>query len=579
MWFLCDEISGSCSVQAYFKQHLGILQNIQDCRTSLDTESPQDLLEQDTIEPPELANVDTSVKKDGLSDAELDNLLQQETANLAALFDSQNQSQEHDKTEQDCNSPLLHDINLDNLANIGTKGCGSSSIRSSSCDIDKVLVSSHLVDEDEETTDNEEVPSNSSIRVLNCPLVTRNMLNTVRSRWVRQRVSCLNDEDNVGISPPTGSISSLREWGAAQFGDDAQQRRAFEVIVSSFLLMFYDEAQQQPEDDAGNDTNEFIASMAELREMQGLRDPNQSQLIMFLTGPAGAGKSRVFKALRSYAMGFCERLGYPFTRHTIVVTATSGTAAADIHGSTVHSAISYFWAVQQNAIDDFKATRLFILDEISLADCSDIRIISQKLGELMERPASKYGGVHIVFSGDFRQLEKPKTRAPLYRATNFHQWHGWMNSFIRLQGLHRFSDDGLWGGIMQRFHEGAPTEEDFDVIDSRVVGGDRGLVIHDIPATCHYAVMRNVDRCAINKMVSFVNTWRTPMQKTPMVLLNTPLSFLPPEFLGTRSIVRCCCHVLRWQPSFRTAVTATAKQRTSRTRMPLPCSWYTITVP
>ena len=34
-------------------------------------------------------------------------------------------------------------------------------------------------------------------------------------------------------------MESIREWGAAAFQSDRKQRRAFETIISSFLLTFF----------------------------------------------------------------------------------------------------------------------------------------------------------------------------------------------------------------------------------------------------------------------------------------------------------------------------------------------------
>ena len=45
----------------------------------------------------------------------------------------------------------------------------------------------------------------------------------------------------------TGLIQSIREWGHAGFSRDHKQRRSFKILLSSFLLTFYDE---KPEDAA-----------------------------------------------------------------------------------------------------------------------------------------------------------------------------------------------------------------------------------------------------------------------------------------------------------------------------------------
>jgi|JI8StandDraft_1071087.scaffolds.fasta_scaffold239168_3 hypothetical protein len=56
-------------------------------------------------------------------------------------------------------------------------------------------------------------------------------------------------------------------------------------------------------------------------------------LIPFLTGAGGSGKSEVINNFLQYAKGFCQQLGQPFGRWTIVVTAltTSKTFLKVLH--------------------------------------------------------------------------------------------------------------------------------------------------------------------------------------------------------------------------------------------------------
>ncbi|PVH91040.1 hypothetical protein DM02DRAFT_546587, partial [Periconia macrospinosa] len=56
-----------------------------------------------------------------------------------------------------------------------------------------------------------------------------------------------------------------------------------------------------------------------------------SQLCQFVGGEGGTGKSRVIEAL----VALFSSKGM---RHRLLVTATSGTAAARINGITIHSA-------------------------------------------------------------------------------------------------------------------------------------------------------------------------------------------------------------------------------------------------
>ena len=62
------------------------------------------------------------------------------------------------------------------------------------------------------------------------------------------------------------------------------------------------------------------------------------QLISFLSGPGGSGKSHVISSVVKYAKEFNKLLQVPFSKRTIVVTATLGVAATSIRGETIHSA-------------------------------------------------------------------------------------------------------------------------------------------------------------------------------------------------------------------------------------------------
>jgi hypothetical protein len=71
----------------------------------------------------------------------------------------------------------------------------------------------------------------------------------------------------------------------------------------------------------------------------------------------------------------------------------------------------------------------------------------------LKRLAFKYyGGLNIVFAGDFSQLEPPCTE-PLYSSKNKDctGFHGLLNAFVELNGCHRFRDDPNYGAIMHRY--------------------------------------------------------------------------------------------------------------------------------
>jgi hypothetical protein len=104
-----------------------------------------------------------------------------------------------------------------------------------------------------------------------------------------------------------------------------------------------------------------------------------------LTGTAGTGKSEIIKELLIYAEAFCRNVGVPFTDHTILVKAVSGVAATLIHGETLHSACCLSYNVQninEKMVEIFDNICLLIIDEISMADSSNIRKLDQVLRRL-----------------------------------------------------------------------------------------------------------------------------------------------------------------------------------------------------
>jgi hypothetical protein len=156
-----------------------------------------------------------------------------------------------------------------------------------------------------------------------------------------------------------------------------------------------------------------------------------------LTGAGGSGKSKVLNAVKSYGKNFCENMGAAFTKRTIVVTALTGTAAVTIGGETAHGACSLFKANNNIGAEvvEWADSYLVIVDEVSFASKETIILLNEKLQVLRENKDAKYGGLCIVFAGDFSQLP-PVRSASIYSVEELHQWHDWVNVLLQLNGNH-----------------------------------------------------------------------------------------------------------------------------------------------
>ena len=125
-----------------------------------------------------------------------------------------------------------------------------------------------------------------------------------------------------------------------------------------------------------------------------------------LTGAAGAGKSYV---LREYIL-YLRAHGVRYA-----VTASTGIASTHINGTTIHawSGIgirqklhSYDMDAleeKQNLYKRWNETQVLIIDEVSMLHASFVDMLD-KLAKYMRRSEKPFGGLQVVFTGDFFQL-------------------------------------------------------------------------------------------------------------------------------------------------------------------------------
>ena len=81
-------------------------------------------------------------------------------------------------------------------------------------------------------------------------------------------------------------------------------------------------------------------------------------------------------------------------------TALSGVAATSIGGETLHSAASLNANVKDDDMSWVNA-RLLIIDEVSFMNTSEIETLDEKLRCLLRKHNVLFGGIHIMFCGDF----------------------------------------------------------------------------------------------------------------------------------------------------------------------------------
>ena len=263
--------------------------------------------------------------------------------------------------------------------------------------------------------------------------------------------------------------------------------------MASFLLTFYEQCVTT---DRGC-RHHFVKEKTRLQILAETSKRGSQQLICFLHGPGGSGKTTVVDLIMEYAREYCSNLpDFEFSSRTIVVTAMTGVAATILLGETLHSAayLNQKREITPEQVDLWRHSRLLIIDEISFASKSEIVELHKKLRRLKQQLNLPYGGLHIVFAGDLRQLESVGIgKKPLY-ADHCPEFEDWINSYIELNGMHRFRDDLAWGEKLYKFRDGTVSEDDINNINDNIVVNDETV----LPDNIRYATYFNADRDAIN---------------------------------------------------------------------------------
>ncbi len=215
--------------------------------------------------------------------------------------------------------------------------------------------------------------------------------------------------------------------------------------------------------------------------------PVNHHLVMFLAGSGGTGKSRVIQCSKDFARRW----------HSVastVICASSGVAAMLIGGCTLHSALGIGIRREppkptQQQIDAWSEVGVLFVDEFSMITPHMLDLMDTRLRQLKGQPDKLYGGVHIIFCGDFYQLP-PVGSGTVYsnpistagpntiRASNGrHTWKTCLTDVAELTQNHR-QQDPKWASALEHFRINQPRQEDIDSVSSRYMFDP----LHPIPS-------------------------------------------------------------------------------------------------
>ena len=184
---------------------------------------------------------------------------------------------------------------------------------------------------------------------------------------------------------------------------------------------------------------------------------------ILLTGPAGTGKSFVVAeiAARARAAG-----------RAVVLTSTTGTAALQIGGRTLHSflgigrgegaVVAWVARAGAKARERVCAVQTLVIDEVSMLDAGFVDAASEYMSALRGDPAP-FGGAQLIFVGDFCQLPPVSARSSF--AFEAAAWRRLAPRVCLLTTVMRQAD-GEFQALLARARVGRPTAADVERLDA-----------------------------------------------------------------------------------------------------------------
>ena len=191
---------------------------------------------------------------------------------------------------------------------------------------------------------------------------------------------------------------------------------------------------------------------------------------VFLTGPAGSGKTFL---LNSFIAHLRENGVRP------VVTASTGISATHMNGVTIHS-----WSglgIKDRLSDEdlemmarnmplrmrVGSAKVLIIDEISMLHAHQLDIVD-RICRRFKHPDQPFGGLQVIFSGDFFQLP-PVSRGPRGSVAYAYESEIWGNMDLAvcyLDGQYRQKSGDLLG-ILSDIRQGSVNDRTWQLIYSR----------------------------------------------------------------------------------------------------------------
>lgn len=189
---------------------------------------------------------------------------------------------------------------------------------------------------------------------------------------------------------------------------------------------------------------------------------------IFMTGPGGVGKSYLIRLLKSLSIQH---------EKNCVVTAMTGKSSLQLNcdAKTIHSWSGlgvideeksfsyYFHKLLNNEETQWNTVDILIIDEVSLMSKHFFDLLDYVAKQLRNN-SEPFGGIQIIFSGDFYQL-------PPVKGEYCFKSELWKKTFPKIHILKTIfrQKDTTFQKILNKIRVGEITKNGFDTLKSRVV--------------------------------------------------------------------------------------------------------------
>lgn len=194
---------------------------------------------------------------------------------------------------------------------------------------------------------------------------------------------------------------------------------------------------------------------------------------VFFTGAAGTGKSLLLRTIIN-----ALRAKYAKDPDAVAITASTGMAASNIGGQTIHA-----WGAVAPTVDDldnlikcirtcrpalqrWKKAKVLIIDEISMVDGFLFNRLYEIAKRLRRKTTKPFGGLQLVVTGDFFQLP-PVTKnghEPIF-AFESAAWNETLHHTINLVQVFRQTDQAFVDAL-NSLRYGEPSLEAVELFQS-----------------------------------------------------------------------------------------------------------------